>query len=677
MAKTQIAPTNMTSNVLPTPFVAASSSHFDGTVDAYKAFDGTVADRWLTAQALPQWLSLDLGSGNATIVNNFSIQCSSNTVDPPRMPKDFLFQGSNDNSTWTTLRTVTGEVGWGINETRNYYLEQASVAYRYYRIYITANNGDAQVCVGKVLIYSGANAPSVALATLQDRYVSRKLGVFHHYGMSTYLNSFDSFGTGSEAVDTFAPTNVDVDGWLDTDVLLGAKYAVLTVKHVNGFCLWPTAVTNQNVSKTTWYANGGFDIVKKFVEGCRARNLTPAFYFSIGDKTAELANGGTPAAGTAAAWMTYVQKQLFELLTNYGPIAAIWFDAWGYWYPNGTYDATNAIATSNGLTYIPYATINAFIKGIQPDCLVLDNDHFPISGTYNPSQTEITLREDGVDGRPTSGNTVPVEGTFTLLGTGSGPLWFWNPNYVFQDKWRFQTMQKFADEWNNYGAALVNLPPNRAGSIDKAIVDVARQALYPLQTKSLAANQNITYNTFYAHAGAYCWPRLANTDDTANMFTNTVTANFYVSDIGDTTPFWQVDLGYEQYIAEVIAFNRTNIAVGRFRDIVVTVYAADGTTVRYTSAVLNPQNTNPTPYPSTSGGGVNDYTNGQTEVSCLPKVKGRYVKISRNTTGSTDDQCSLQIQRVLVASSQGVGNSSTYNTVSNLGGGRSGLAIGI
>jgi hypothetical protein len=128
-----MSPTNMTNNTAPSPYVASRN---DGGADAYSAFDGSSSYTYFNSGSFPHILSLDLGSSNNKIVDTYSIALpagysahSANTWD---------FQGSNNNSSWTTLDSRSG-ITWTAGESKTFSFSN-STAYRYYRISISSGN---------------------------------------------------------------------------------------------------------------------------------------------------------------------------------------------------------------------------------------------------------------------------------------------------------------------------------------------------------------------------------------------------------------------------------------------------------------------------------------------------------------------------------------------------------
>jgi len=234
--------------------------------------------------------------------------------------------------------------------------------------------------------------PFDRLPQLQQDYIDMEFGALIHFNMATF--GVPDIASANQAVDTFAPTDLDIDQWLDACVSAGMTYATLTTKHVDGFALWPTEFTvgenaPYSIGSTAWYAaNGSPDIVGLFVAGCNSRGLKPCLYFGIEDTTYEV-RSGTDETSDAAAYIAMIETQLGELLTSYGNITAIWTDAWK-WHM--------------GYEEIPYATIRDYIKTLQPNCLLVENNH-----EHTLTNTEIAVYETIVEGAIPAGNILAAE----------------------------------------------------------------------------------------------------------------------------------------------------------------------------------------------------------------------------------------------------------------------------
>lgn len=139
----------MSSATDPNPYVASASSQYDSNYPAENAFNGFCSGShygyWLGAlSGIPAWLKIDIG----TAVEAFSVGLMADgNATHGYMPKDFTIEGSNDDSNWTTLVTVTGETDWTTYEHRQFDLTTTG-SYRYYRIHATDNNGSAAIGLG-------------------------------------------------------------------------------------------------------------------------------------------------------------------------------------------------------------------------------------------------------------------------------------------------------------------------------------------------------------------------------------------------------------------------------------------------------------------------------------------------------------------------------------------------
>jgi len=160
IGSTDVAPHNMTANDTPPPYVISASSYVS-ICYPWKAFDGVwdgYAESWESDGAPPDWIKIDMGAGNTYKIESYAIQCPSGIAAVDRMPKDFTLQGSNNDSDWDVLDTVTGETGWSSPEKRTFTCDVCTTAYRYFKINVTANNGGDYVLIGEIDLYAEVSA---------------------------------------------------------------------------------------------------------------------------------------------------------------------------------------------------------------------------------------------------------------------------------------------------------------------------------------------------------------------------------------------------------------------------------------------------------------------------------------------------------------------------------------
>jgi hypothetical protein len=134
---------NMTDYTVPPPFVVSDSSHYPAH-NGWKCWNGRLnnVEYWLTNGVIAGWVKIDVGVGNEKILVQYEVQNNALPIELDRAPKDWTIQGSNTDIDWHVLDTVTGEIDWATSEKRLYTCDVALTAYRYFKMSITANNGD-------------------------------------------------------------------------------------------------------------------------------------------------------------------------------------------------------------------------------------------------------------------------------------------------------------------------------------------------------------------------------------------------------------------------------------------------------------------------------------------------------------------------------------------------------
>lgn len=153
----------------------------------------------------------------------------------------------------------------------------------------------------------------------QMNWQDLEMGLFCHFGINTFNDK--EWGDGTDDPDTFHPTSMDCLQWARTAKKAGFKYLILTAKHHDGFCLWPTKTTDYSVRSTSW-KNGKGDVVRECAEACRKEGIPFGIYLSPWDRH-------EPCYENKAAYDEFYLEQLKELLTGYGPLVELWFDGAG------------------------------------------------------------------------------------------------------------------------------------------------------------------------------------------------------------------------------------------------------------------------------------------------------------------------------------------------------------
>ncbi|MDE6188822.1 MAG: alpha-L-fucosidase, partial [Clostridia bacterium] len=156
---------------------------------------------------------------------------------------------------------------------------------------------------------------SITPSVNQKAIQRQRFNVFFHYGLNTFVAK--EWGDGKVSPQVFNPTEQDADQWVKTVKEAGAYGVILTCKHHDGFCLWPTKTTDYSVASSP-YKGGKGDVVKEVSDCCRKYGIKFGIYLSPWDRNHE-------AYGTDKYNDVYCQ-QLEELLTGYGEIFCVWLD---------------------------------------------------------------------------------------------------------------------------------------------------------------------------------------------------------------------------------------------------------------------------------------------------------------------------------------------------------------
>lgn len=300
---------------------------------------------------------------------------------------------------------------------------------------------------------------------------------FIHFGPNTFTDREWGDGTEDEAI--FNPQKLDCDQWVEAVKSAGMKGMVLTAKHHDGFCLWPSAYTEHSVKNSPCKK----DVVREAAEACKRGGIKFGFYLSPWDRNSRYY--GTPA------YNDYFCNQLTELLTQYGDIFYVWFDNACGEGPNGKkqeYDFPRYFELIH--KYQPQAVI---FNDFGPDVRWCGNEagaarhaewavvpselcHYadvqtgpgPMAGEGNLSYIYNTEKELG-----TMPNILYSKGlvfTPSEINMSIRPGWFWH------EKEEPHSLQRlFHTYLTSVGANAcmhLNLPPNRDGLIDER--DVAR-----------------------------------------------------------------------------------------------------------------------------------------------------------------------------------------------------------
>jgi alpha-L-fucosidase len=320
-----------------------------------------------------------------------------------------------------------------------------------------------RLAFGSGLLQRVRPVPSAAqLAWQRD-----ELAMFVHFGVNTFTDR--EWGDGSEAPAVFNPADLDPRQWAAAARRAGFRAMVLTAKHHDGFCLWPTRTTTHSVARSPW-AGGSGDVVRLFVDACRAEHLRPGLYLSPWDRN-------SPVYGDGDRYNDLYDEQLTELLTSYGPLAEVWFDGANGEGPNGrrqVYDWPRVFATVKRLQ--PEAVI---FSDAGPDVRWCGNEN-GIAGDPNwspvdpaavpfPGATGPGIGDALQHGDPGGSVWRPAEADVSIR-----PGWFYHPDQDARVKSVDRLVDLYFSSVGRNSKLLLNVPPTPAGRLHET--DVSRLA---------------------------------------------------------------------------------------------------------------------------------------------------------------------------------------------------------
>lgn len=324
-------------------------------------------------------------------------------------------------------------------------------------------------------------AASIVPDERQIRWQETEFYAFVHYGMNTYTDV--EWGTGNEDPDLFAPANLDCRQWAKLFKLSGMKGLILTAKHHDGFCLWPSEYTNHSVKSSSWKQGLG-DVVKECADACREFGLKFGIYLSPWDRHEE-------SYGKGEEYNTFFKNQLTELCSNYGELFCVWFDGACGEGKNGkkqTYDWDGYYKIVRKLQ--PDACINVCgpdVRWCGNEAGVCRKSEWSVVPYYHSNSELIKAQSQKDMSKP------PKKVTATTLDLGSRKMikncskliwypaevdvsirkgWFWHAS----DQYTVKPLSKLSEFYYNAVGAnaclLLNVPPNKDGKIDEADVNV-------------------------------------------------------------------------------------------------------------------------------------------------------------------------------------------------------------
>jgi len=379
---------------------------------------------------------------------------------------------------------------------------------------------------------------------------------FLHFGMNTFTGN--EWGDGKESPELFNPSELDCEQWVKALQDGGFKMALITAKHHDGFCLWPTATTEYSVKNSPW-KDGKGDVVRELRDACEKYGMKFGVYLSPWDRNAE-------CYGDSPAYNKFFIEQLSELLTNYGEVHEVWFDGANGEGPNGKkqeYDWTAILAKIRELQ--PKA-----VTAIMGDDVRWVGNEGGMGRDTEWSATAMapgsyTHKKEAMEALGINNMSKDL-GSRELIAKAQEAYWY--PSEVdvsIRPGWFYhadqdERVRSLANLVNIYyrsvgcnSVLLLNIPPDKRGLIHE--VDVQR-------IKELSEYINKTFANNYVENGNQVWKAEIGQSKEYNVKANAMVNTFLI----------QEDIAKGQRVEDFLVEVYSN---GAWQ------YAAEGTTVGY------------------------------------------------------------------------------------------------
>ncbi|MER6000364.1 alpha-L-fucosidase [Nonomuraea angiospora] len=341
---------------------------------------------------------------------------------------------------------------------------------------------------------------------------------FIHFGMNTMTDR--EWGEGHDDPAAFDPEGLDADQWVRALKAAGMTGVILTCKHHDGFCLWPSDVTAYSVAASPWRGGRG-DVVAEVSESARRHGLRFGIYLSPWDRT-------EASYGSGSAYDDFYVAQLTELLTRYGPVFTVWLDGANGEGPNGrrqVYDWERYYAVVRELQP------DAVISVCGPDVRWCGNE----AGSTRPDEWSVVPRalldaeriadrsqqaDDGTFARLVRSDDLDLGSRAALAGREDDLVWYpAEVNTSIRPGWFHHpaedTLVRPADELlgiylravGGNSCFLLNVPPARDGLLREADVAVLEQLGRRVEDfRARRVQATVTVSSGTAGDVAMAWP---------------------------------------------------------------------------------------------------------------------------------------------------------------------------
>jgi alpha-L-fucosidase len=306
------------------------------------------------------------------------------------------------------------------------------------------------------LLFSQQNSFFLPTPTKQQQqWQDMEFFLFTHFGPNTFTSK--EWGNGNEPEDAFNPSNLDCKQWCKVAKAAGAKGIIITAKHHDGFCLWPSKYSTHTVRESKW-KNGKGDVLKELSEACKEYGLKFGVYISPWDRN-------HPKYGTPEYNDVFV-NMMKEIFTNYGTITELWWDGANGEGPNGKKQVYDWKRFEKTVREISPTTL--VFSDIGPDIRWAGNEN-GVAGITNWNYLDTAGFARGLGAPPTDTlNNGNVNGKYWIpaeCDVSIRPGWFYHEEENTKVKTPQQLFQLYVKSVGRGANLLLNVPPDKTGRI--------------------------------------------------------------------------------------------------------------------------------------------------------------------------------------------------------------------
>jgi alpha-L-fucosidase len=285
--------------------------------------------------------------------------------------------------------------------------------------------------------------------------------MFAHFTVNTFTDKEWGYGDEKEAV--FNPTALDCRQWAKVAKDAGMKGIIITAKHHDGFCLWPSKYTEHSVKNSVW-KDGKGDVLRELRAACDEYGLKMGVYLSPWDRNS--------AVYSTPEYLTYYRNELKELLTSYGDIFEVWFD--GANGGDGYYGGAKETRKIDNKTYYDWTNTHKIVRELQPFAVMFSDAGPDVRWVGNESgMGSLTnwclLNKDEMypggdfakilgEGHENGNYWVPAEVDVSIR-----PGWFYHQTQDSLVRTPENLMELYYSSVGRNSNLLLNVPPDRRG----------------------------------------------------------------------------------------------------------------------------------------------------------------------------------------------------------------------